>query len=186
MLQINNITFKYPTGETLLENISETILAKDKIALVGYNGSGKSTLFKLIAQILEPTTGNIQSTTTVKYIQQIDLELNKSNEKLYKYLEKNHEEWWKIILAAKQIFNTELNPEQTLNSLSGGEMMKLNISTALAYNPGILLLDEPTNHLDTGSLQILNDFLLQFSGAYIIISHDHFFLNNVVTKVWEI
>lgn len=182
----SNLTYKL-ANTYLLENISLSLAQGDHIGLVGCNGSGKSTLLKLLAGQLKPKTGTIKTTGSIYYLPQIDT-LNSSalNTTILDWISIFSDQWWQITTLLEDKFTTELNLAQSIGSLSGGELTKLWLAIAFWKQPDILLLDEPTNHLDLTALEQLRITLQAFTGAFVIVSHKPFFLNQVVNTIWEI
>lgn len=185
LLQFNNISLKY-SDQSILTDVSGSISRGDKIGFVGINGSGKSTLLKCIAGQIKPQAGMIDTIRRVVYLPQLDLDLYRREIPLYQYLEEQYEDWWQVLIEYEQLFHLKLNEAQMLNSLSGGELVKLNIAIAITKSPDVLLLDEPTNHLDLSSLVTLEQILKEIKIAFIIISHNINFLNNLVENIWEL
>lgn len=186
--QTKNLSFELPhTGEVLFENIDLSIEAGDKIALVGRNGSGKTTLLKILNGELQPTTGEIKFKGITATVSQLNFDQITSNQPIYEFIQAQHEEWWKVTEILEQKFKLTMDDlDRAINSLSGGELVKMNLAIALAKKPDILLLDEPTNHLDIESIEILRGFLEDFEGGFVIVSHNRFFLDLVVNEVWEL
>ena len=185
LVQFQNLTVNF-NDRTIFENISGSVIEKDKIGLIGINGSGKSTLLKIIAGIIKPEEGHISKLSSVEYLSQIDLDQYRKSTPLYQYIESNVDNWWDVLLTFEEIFKSKLNETQALNSLSGGEIIKLNISIGISKNPELLLLDEPTNHMDLRSINYLSNFLKKANFSFIIVSHNINFLNDTVNTIWEI
>lgn len=185
LVQFQNIAVTF-NDKTILENISGSVIEKNKIGLIGINGSGKSTLLKIIAGITEPEDGQISKLSSVEYLKQIDLDLYRKKTPLYQYIESNIDNWWDVLSTFEEIFKSKLSETQSLNSLSGGEIIKLNICIAITKKPQLLLLDEPTNHMDLRSINYLSEFLQKANFSFIIVSHNIDFLNNTVNTIWEI
>lgn len=186
-LQAQNLKAELPTGRVLFEEVSVSVQPGDKIALVGANGSGKSTLMKILAGKLQPQAGQVQGTESTVYVPQLDLSLFVSELSIFDYLSERSEEWWNILTILEVNWGiTELDVNRKLNTLSGGELVKLNLSIALSYAPSILLLDEPTNHLDIPSKEQLRKFILGFAGGIVMVTHDPFFIDQTCTTVWEL
>jgi len=186
LLQTNNIFFE-SDAHSLLEGITLSLLRGDRIALIGKNGSGKSTLLKILAGLLQPTKGSIHASGLTYYLPQFDLELLQKEQSLYDYLSGECEEWWQVLLVLEKYFAMpNVDAAKLLKDFSGGEVVKIHLAIALVLSPDILLLDEPTNHLDLQSQDILKGILEEFVGAYIIVTHNEFFLHAVARKVWEI
>lgn len=172
---------------SLFRSATLTIVSNDRIGLVGKNGSGKSTLLKILEGTVVPTDGVVNSQCVLYYLPQIDFSLFNSDEDVKVYVEKLGEKWVLVKAALHRWFkNSHITAEQKLKTLSGGETIRLHLAIAQSKQPNLLLLDEPTNHLDAEGLAILRDFLVSFKGAFVIVSHDPFFLDLVVNHIWEL
>jgi ATP-binding cassette subfamily F protein 3 len=186
MIQLNQIYKSY--GEkVLLEDISFSLSAGDKVGLIAPNGTGKSTLLKIIQRLEEPDRGSVSLVhEEIGYLsQQIDVSDNKT---IYNYLKFNIVgEWeeYKIDRALAEV-NLDHNKETLISSLSGGQKTKLGIARLLLHDPTTLLLDEPTNNLDLESIKWLEQFIRQFQGIVIVVSHDRTFLDRVVNAIFEL
>jgi ATPase subunit of ABC transporter with duplicated ATPase domains len=185
LLQFNNLSLSYGDN-VILNGISGSIKVNDRIGLIGINGSGKSSLLKILTEQIKPDSGTIQSKARIEYSPQLNLEMYRTDEPLYKYLQKRDEQWWNVLIKHEEIFGISLNENQPLNTLSGGELIKVNLSLVLAQDPDIVLLDEPTNHLDLKSLEELNKVLNNLEIPYIIVSHNTDFVNKTVNTIWEL
>ncbi len=172
---------------TLFSGVSLSVPPRARIGLVGPNGSGKSTLLKVINGQIEPTSGGIDTSATSYYLPQIDLSLFESDESVNTYCSRYDSEWKKVEAELHRLFKCESIKEGALiSTISGGELMMLNIAIGSIRDPDILLLDEPTNHLDVVGLRILEQYLATFSGACIVVSHDPLFLDRTVSRIWAI
>ncbi len=187
LIQLNNASFKYSGEEYLFEKVKLTVKAGDKTAIVGANGSGKSTLLKLLTGELKLESGNQEINCSPYYVPQIDLTIPQGNMKIFEYIAQFYEEWWDVVSHTENLFKLVLDVESEVKTLSGGELMKLNIAIALKHNPDVLILDEPTNHLDVASTSNLIEFINNHSNyTYVIVSHDIYFLDQVVNNIWEL
>ncbi len=189
MLQLNNASFRYPTEDYLFTDVKITLKESDRVAIVGANGAGKSTLLKLLAGQLKLEEGERIANCRVYYVPQVDLVNTQKSQKIYEYIAKFYENWWEVPSKLAKLFDLELDPESEVARLSGGELMKLNLAIAVKNNPNVLILDEPTNHLDVSSLARLIKFINEDTKGkytYIMVSHDTFFLDQVVNQIWEL
>lgn len=179
-------------GRSLIEKFSYIVLRDDRMGIVGPNGSGKSTLLNLITQKIKPDSGVIEIGQTVKigYFSQENIDMN-DNLRVIEYIK---EEANFIpaadggeISASQMLERFLFSPEMQwtpIRKLSGGEKRRLYLLRILMAAPNVLLLDEPTNDLDIQTLTILEDYLDEFPGAVIVVSHDRYFLDRVVEKVF--
>ncbi len=189
LIQINNLSFKYPSRDYLFEELKLTVKQGDRTALVGANGSGKSTLLKILTGKLAAEGSNLTASSTAYYVPQIDLSIHQSELKIYEYISEYYEEWWDVLTELENFFKLSLDSEALTKTLSGGELMKLNLAIALKHNPDVLILDEPTNHLDIKSVNTLIEFIKSDTKekyTYIIVSHDIYFVDQVVNTIWEL
>ncbi|WP_203332833.1 ABC-F family ATP-binding cassette domain-containing protein [Planococcus beigongshangi] len=164
----------------------------DRIGIVGPNGAGKSTLMKLISGDYEPTEGTLEYGSTVKiaHFTQHLPEMNE-NQRMIEYIQEisnDYEAAKGVRLSATQMLERFLFPSNghgtQIGKLSGGERKRLYLLKLLMEQPNILLLDEPTNDLDIQTLGVLEDFLENFPGVVLTISHDRFFLDRIAHKLW--
>ncbi len=173
---INDFTF-------LLENDA-------RIGIVGKNGIGKTTLLKLMTGIVTPTSGNIEIGETVKigYFSQENENLP-MNKRVYDFLKEIGEVIHTVDgpLSITQILDKFLFFKESqyayISNLSGGEKRRLYLLSILLKSPNILILDEPTNDLDIDTLEVLEEYLDEFKGAVIIVSHDRYFLDKTVDTI---
>ena len=179
-------------GRQLIADFSYLLLRDDRIGIVGPNGSGKSTLLNIIASRLAPDTGKVEIGPTVKvgYFSQESEELDESL-RVIDYIKEVGQflptASGELISAAKMLekflFPSHLQWSY-IAKLSGGEKRRLYLLRILMEAPNVLLLDEPTNDLDIQTLTILEDYLDDFPGAVITVSHDRYFLDRVVDKIF--
>lgn len=175
----------------LFEHFSYCLQRHDRVGIIGPNGCGKSTLLDCIAGIKQPRHGTITygETVSIGYFQQMDSTMDLSL-RVIDYIEKDTPtlEIENQRISAASLLERFLFPRSmqytTLDRLSGGERRRLYLCKVLMEAPNILLLDEPTNDLDLVTLEILEDYLDDFQGAVIVVSHDRYFLDRVVDKVF--
>lgn len=185
LLKFNNLTLSYG-DKTLFDDISGIISKKDRIGLIGVNGSGKTSLIEVLRGNLKADHGEISFVGKIGYVAQLDFDSYRDKVPLYVYLQKQVDDWWNILIEYTKLFDRDLDENQTLDALSGGELVKVHIILALQQKPDILFLDEPTNHLDLSSLKILENILHQLNIPLLVVSHNISFLNSVVNTIWEI
>ena len=177
--------------KAIIRDFSLIVLRDDRIGIIGDNGAGKSTLLKLIRGEVQPDSGTITIGETVRlgYFSQECDEMD-LNQRVIDYIRDTAEniETPEGTLTAAQMLEKFLFPGDlqwnTIGRLSGGERRRLYLLRVLMDAPNILLLDEPTNDLDIETLAILEDYLDNFPGAVITVSHDRYFLDRVVERVF--
>ena len=178
-------------GRVLIQDFTYIFLKNDRIGIVGPNGSGKSTLMKMIAGWVEPDGGTVEIGQTVKmgYFSQENEALDESL-RVIDYI-KNVAEYVQTkdgSISASMMLERFLFPGSvqymTIDRLSGGEKRRLYLLRILMDAPNVLLLDEPTNDLDIQTLTILEDYLDSFQGIVITVSHDRYFLDRVVRRIF--
>ena len=178
-------------NKVLLKDFTYFFLKDDRIGYIGPNGSGKSTLMKMIAGWVKPDSGTIEIGQTVKlgYFSQENEDMDTSL-KVIDYI-KNVAEYVKTkdgSISASQMLERFLFPPSVqytvIEKLSGGERRRLYLLKILMSAPNVLILDEPTNDLDIQTLMILEDYLDSFQGIVITVSHDRYFLDRVVGRIF--
>jgi ABC transport system ATP-binding/permease protein len=184
------------SGIRLFDDINLTVEQGEKIALVGRNGSGKSTLLKLIAGYIRPDAGNValQKGIRSSYLDQlVPGELPGTVIEVVEGADSRTPDLPEIEggldlhqRAEKVISQLGLDADRVFNSLSAGLKRQVLLAKALAGGPDILLLDEPTNHMDIDSIKRLEEMLLRFTGAVILVTHDRLFLQRIATRIVEI
>ncbi|KYH28273.1 MULTISPECIES: ABC-F family ATP-binding cassette domain-containing protein [Clostridium] len=176
----------------LIDDFSYIVLRNDRVGIIGPNGMGKSTLINILSGRIEPDNGEIEIGETVK-IGLYSQEASNMNESLrvIEYIKEAAEflttaDGDKI--TASQMLERFLFPPSAqwtpISKLSGGEKRRLYLLRVLMEAPNVLLLDEPTNDLDTETLTILEDYLENFQGAVITVSHDRYFLDRMAEKIF--
>ncbi len=187
ILLTENLSYELSLDRTLFEKVQVSIETGSRIALVGKNGVGKSTLLKILAGQITPSTGSIWRHGVVYYLPQIStLREEIKSDTVLNFLVSFSDEWWQIEEILQTKFTTNLDLYLPIENLSGGELTKLFLAIGLLQKPNLLLLDEPTNHMDLQALETLKIFLLNFTGAYVIVSHKPFFLDQVTNITWEL
>lgn len=190
IIEIENISKSFGKKK-VIDNFSHIMVKGDRIGIIGANGTGKSTLVNIIAGIIKPDSGTIEKGQTVNigYFTQGNEELDGDLrvidyiKQIAEYLETADGE---KISASQMLerFLFEPSVQYTpIARLSGGEKRRLFLLNVLMGAPNILLLDEPTNDLDIQTLTILEDYLEEFNGVVILVSHDRYFLDRVAEKI---
>lgn len=192
IIELNNI-FKSFGDRTLIDDFSYILLRDDRVGIIGPNGIGKSTLMNIVSGKMSPDRGTVTIGETVKIgvFSQETYHMDE-NVRVIEYIREGAEylttaEGDKI--TASQMLEKFLFPPHEqwslIGKLSGGERRRLYLLRVLMEGPNILLLDEPTNDLDIETLTILEDYLEEFPGAVITVSHDRYFLDRVVNKIFS-
>lgn len=180
------ITLSY-SSTSLFKELDLTINRGDKIGLIGHNGCGKSSLLKILDGQCEPNDGHIAKSKQclMSYVEQHipdELQSNSVLNALTKTL--NYDEYWRAELLLSELGFSKTDHLMPVCNCSGGQQMRLLLARAVIKEPDLLLLDEPSNHLDLASLLWLENFLLQWKGAFVLVSHDQTLLDSVTTKTW--
>lgn len=191
-IELNNLSKSYG-DKTLIKDFSYTFLKNDRIGFVGKNGAGKTTLLKMIMGNVVPDEGNITIGQTVQigyFAQEIEKEMD-PGQRVIDYI-KEVAEYVKTVdgqisatmLLEQFLFDSTMQ-YSPIGKLSGGERRRLYLCRVLMGAPNVLILDEPTNDLDITTLTILEDYLDRFLGIVITVSHDRYFLDRVVRRIFS-
>ena len=191
IIEIENLSKSFD-GRTFIDNLDYTLARTDRIGIVGRNGLGKSTLIRLLNGELKPDSGTISIGETVK-IGCFNQDTSKMHPEMraIDYIKEESDyittaDGHKITasqMCEKFLFNGTLQYTHIKN-LSGGERRRLQLLRVLMMAPNVLLLDEPTNDLDIDTLSRLEDYLDEFNGVLICVSHDRYFLDRVCNKIF--
>ncbi|MBT4963211.1 MAG: ATP-binding cassette domain-containing protein [Francisellaceae bacterium] len=186
-----NVSFQYPNSEReIIKDLSLTIMRGDRIGILGPNGCGKSTLLQLILGKLLPSSGTLKVGTNLQVAyfdqlrDQIDPNLTVADNvaggrtQIVVNGKAKH-----IISYLSDFLFTPERTRSSVTKLSGGECNRLLLAKLFSLESNILVLDEPTNDLDIESLELLEDILQNYQGTVILVSHDRFFMDNVVTQL---
>lgn len=191
VLELNDISKGY-NGKKLVADFSHIIIPGDRIGIIGANGTGKTTLLNLMAKRISPDEGSIETGRTVKigYYTQGEEELD-GTKRVIDYIKEQaeviHTADGEVITAEQMLERflfTRAEQWNFIRKLSGGERRRLYLLKVLMREPNVLLLDEPTNDLDTQTLSVLEDYLAHFPGVVITVSHDRYFLDRTVDKLF--
>ena len=191
ILELENISKNF-NGNPVITNFSYTFKKGDRIGVAGKNGTGKSTLLNIVTGAIQPDHGNVLvgETTVFGYYRQGGLEF-KEEERVIDVV-KNIAEYITMAdgktLTASQVLTHFLFPPAKqygmVNKLSGGEKKRLQLMRVLMKNPNYLILDEPTNDLDIDTLNVLEDFLLNFPGILMLVSHDRYLIDRLTDQLF--
>lgn len=189
VIHFEDLSFAYGDRQ-LIKDFNLIIQNKDRIGIVGDNGVGKSTLLNLINGDLEPTSGklDIGDTIRVGYFSQQLKDMDETK-RVINYLQEVADEVKTSVgtTSISELLEQFLFPRSShgtlIAKLSGGEKTRLYLLKLLIEKPNVLLLDEPTNDLDIATLTVLENFLANFAGPVITVSHDRYFLDKVATKI---
>jgi ATPase subunit of ABC transporter with duplicated ATPase domains len=200
MVFLQNLSYTFPNRELLFSNLNLAISNQEKIALIGNNGSGKSTLLRIIAKELQPSAGQITLQAEPYYVPQVfgqfnhmtiaeALQIDQKLTALKSILngqtsEENfhvlNDDWTiedRCTEALKQWNLQEIDLNQKMETLSGGQKTKVFLSGIYIHQPALILLDEPSNHLDLTGRKLLYDFVTETKSTMIVVSHDRKLLN---------
>lgn len=189
-VELHNICKSFG-GRTIIDDFTYIFLRDDRIGIVGDNGCGKSTLMKIIAGQLEPDSGSVEVGETVRigYFMQENEPLDDSLTVLEfvrsigEYVTTADGKATASQMCEKFLF-TPKQQWTPISKLSGGEKRRLYLLSVLMSAPNVLILDEPTNDLDIETLEILEEYLDGFAGIVITVSHDRYFLDRVVDRIF--
>lgn len=189
-IELHNISKSYG-DKTLIKDFEYIVLKNQRLGIIGPNGCGKSTLMKIITNIIEPDEGYIEIGDTIQigYFAQEAEEMN-PNQRAIDYIKDvaDYVPTKDGKITASQLLERFLfdgNLQYTpIAKLSGGEKRRLYLCKILMESPNVLILDEPTNDLDIPTLTILEDYLDSFQGIVIAVSHDRYFLDNLVDRIF--
>lgn len=191
-IELYNVTKRYG-DQLLLKDFTYTVLRNQRLGIVGPNGCGKSTLLKIMAGLEQPDEGHVEVGETIKigYLAQEELPIRDSNQRVIDYV-KEIGEYVQTrdgrISASQMLERFLFTPDMQytpISKLSGGEKRRLYLLSVLVSGANVLILDEPSNDVDIPTVTILEDYLNAFSGIVITVSHDRYFLDNVVDRIFE-
>lgn len=188
LITLQNITHEF-SGKTLFKDLSLTISQGDKISLIGPNGAGKSSLLKIIAGIIEPEMGSIKKEKglLVSYIEQnTEFKEKTPYEVLYNEALKNRNNYDASSLAKKCLMQNNIDEDNDISAMSGGQKKRLAILKAMISSPDIVLFDEPTNHLDFNGIEMLENFLSSPNITWVLVTHDRTLLEKCPKRIIEI
>jgi ATP-binding cassette subfamily F protein uup len=197
VIELKNVSKGY-NGRTLIKDFTYEFSPEDRIGIIGGNGAGKSTLMDIMTARIKPDSGTVEIGTTIHigYFNQHSEELLTAvneDQRVIDYI-KEEGEFIQISdgtkITASQMLERFLFPGNQqyapINKLSGGEKRRLFLLRILISAPNVLILDEPTNDLDVQTLAVLEDYLEDFNGCVIVVSHDRYFLDRTVDRIFAL
>ena len=197
VIELQNVSKGY-NGRTLINDFTYEFSPEDRIGIIGGNGAGKSTLMDIMTARIKPDSGTVEIGTTIHigYFNQHSEELLTAvneDQRVIDYI-KEEGEFIQISdgtkITASQMLERFLFPGNQqyapINKLSGGEKRRLYLLRILISAPNVLILDEPTNDLDVQTLAVLEDYLEDFNGCVIVVSHDRYFLDRTVDRIFAL
>ena len=188
-IELNHISKSYP-GKELIRDFSYIFLKNDRVGFVGRNGCGKTTLMKMITGAVQPDAGDIEIGQTVKigyYAQECDMPDDKRVIDYIRDVAEIIDTTEGRVTAARMLEKFLFSGEDQyglVGKLSGGEKRRLNLCRVLMEAPNVLILDEPTHDLDIATLTILESYLDTFQGIVIAVSHDRYFLDRTMKRIF--
>ncbi|WP_414621364.1 ABC-F family ATP-binding cassette domain-containing protein [Calothrix sp. CCY 0018] len=196
VIEVNNISKIYD-NRTLFKDFTYEFSPEDRVGIIGENGAGKSTLINIITGREQPDTGEVDIGTTVYigYFDQHSEELigaSNDSQRVIDYIKQEGAEFIETAdgtrISASQMLERFLFPPNQqyapIDKLSGGEKRRLFLLRVLMSAPNVLILDEPTNDLDVQTLAVLEDYLEDFKGCVIVVSHDRYFLDRTIDRIF--
>jgi ABC transport system ATP-binding/permease protein len=195
VIELKNISYAYE-NQVIVKDFSYNFNPEDRIGIIGRNGAGKSTLMDIITQKIVPNSGIVElgATIHIGYFDQHSDDLNiNENQRVIEYL-KDVAELVKTVdgsvITASQMLERFLFPPNQqyapIHKLSGGERRRLFLLRVLMEAPNVLILDEPTNDLDVQTLAVLEEYLDDFNGCVIVVSHDRYFLDRTIDTIFAL
>lgn len=195
VIELNQVTKAFG-DRVLFRDFTYNFNPEDRVGIIGGNGAGKSTLMNIITNRLEPDSGSVEigSTIAIGYFDQHSDDVNQhENLRVIDYL-KQFAELIKTVdgsvITASQMLERFLFPPNQqyapIQKLSGGERRRLFLLQVLMQSPNVLILDEPTNDLDVQTLAVLEEYLEDFNGCVIVVSHDRYFLDRTVNTIFAL
>ena len=196
VIEVNDVSKSF--GErTLFKDFTYEFSPEDRVGIIGENGAGKSTLINIITGKEKPDTGEVDigSTVYIGYFDQHSEELigaSNDSQRVIDYIKQEGAEFIETAdgtrISASQMLERFLFPPNQqyapINKLSGGEKRRLFLLRILMSAPNVLILDEPTNDLDVQTLAVLEDYLEDFKGCVIVVSHDRYFLDRTIDRIF--
>jgi ATP-binding cassette subfamily F protein uup len=189
VIKAHQVTFAYEGEEPLLHDVTLDLGPGERVGVVGPNGAGKSTFINLLAQLLQPSKGTVKRGPTVvaSYLEQSGggVDLESTVQELVagpRGIPGSPDD----VALMKRFWFTGALPMTKVKDLSGGERRRLQLLLALSLRPNVLFLDEPTNDLDLETIRLVEEFLSQWPGTLVVVSHDRTFLSRTTDRLLEV
>lgn len=189
ILTAEHLTKAYTAERTLLSDAAFSLQEGEKVGVIGINGMGKSTLLKILAGVEEPDEGTVIMGNHVKIAYLEQTPVFEDTLTILKAALRGLEEQDMVLVSEAKSMLYQLgfaDTDQTVKHLSGGQKKRIALVNTMLQPVEILILDEPTNHLDNEMSQWLEDFLVKFKGAVVMVTHDRYFLDRVVDRIVEV
>lgn len=182
VIELSGIGAATPDGRSLFSGVDLKLDPRERLGIVGPNGAGKTTLLDIMARLREPQSGSVNwgSTIELGYFRQLGVDLDPNARAREVIAGPDRKPDWTDARLLSSFWFSDDAQWAPVSTLSGGERRRLELLTILASKPNVLLLDEPTNDLDLETLRALEDFLEDWPGAVVVVSHDRAFLERVV------
>lgn len=193
VIEAKGVSFGYKPEKSIIRNFSTLIMRGDKIGIIGPNGSGKTTLLRVLLKELAEQQGSLRHGTNLEiaYFDQLHAQLD-YEKSVYENVADGSETLIingnprHIIGYLQDFLFTPVQSRNAVANLSGGERNRLLLAKLFAKPSNVLVLDEPTNDLDIETLDLLEEFLLNYPGTVLLVSHDREFLNNVAASIFSL
>lgn len=191
IIEMHNVSQSFK-DKVILKNFDYTFNRGERIGIIGKNGTGKSTFLNILTQTLEPDSGKVVIGETIKVGYYTQSGINPKPEQKVIDIIKEYGEYIPLTkgrsISAGQLLERFLfdrkKQHDFVEKLSGGELKRLYLCTVLIQNPNFLILDEPTNDLDIVTLNVLENFLLDYPGCLLVVSHDRYFMDKIVDHLF--
>jgi len=187
VLEVEKLGMSY-ADKKLFSGLNFTIYKGEKVALIGGNGTGKSTILKIIVNKLTPLQGSIRLGSRVKtaYFDQEHKELDNNNRVIDEIMFNFNIDENEARKKLAQVMFQDDDVFKSVGDLSGGEKGRLSLLKIILKKPNLLIMDEPTNHLDIASKEVVENFLNDFTGTVLLVSHDRYLLDEVTDRTLEL
>lgn len=191
IIEMHNVSLNYG-DKVILKNYNYTFNRGERIGIIGKNGTGKSTFLNILTQTIQPDAGKVVIGETIKVGYYTQSGINPKPEQKVIDIIKEYGEYIPLtkgrMISAGQLLERFLFDRKKqydfVEKLSGGELKRLYLCTVLIQNPNFLILDEPTNDLDIVTLNVLENFLLDYPGCLLVVSHDRYFMDKIVDHLF--